>query len=287
MPLSADVSMLDAARSQARAIIGFNIYNLEQGIGVIRAAETVGTPVLLQAGSNAFAYAGREPLARMAVGLAKAARVPVGVHLDHCRDLVEIEACLQLGYTSVMFDGSHLPFDENVRQTAAAVELAHRHGAWVEAELAGISGDEDESAAPSERVKLTNPAAAASFVSQTNVDALAVAIGNVHGITNRPVTLDIERLASIATAVDIPLVLHGTSGLPEDQVSAAISHGVAKLNVNTELRRATRSAISQVAQDMPGGDALPPVLEVIIDGCAEAALARLRAASAIPQAASG
>jgi len=250
-----DAEALRDARATGRALIGFSIYNLEQGLAIVRAAEAEGVPVLLQAGSSAFRYAGLEPLARLALGLARSASTPVGVHLDHSTDLAEIDRCLKLGYTSVMFDGSGLPLEENVRLTAEVVSRAHDAGAWVEAELAGISGEEDESVAAAAG-PLTDPSVAAEFVAATGVDALAVAIGNVHGVSETPVVLDLELLEAIAAAVPAPLVLHGASGLPDDQVQAAIALGVAKLNVNTELRRAFCDGLLQVAEAPPGNDAL-------------------------------
>jgi len=267
---------LRAARTGGRAVVGFSIYNLEQGLGIVRAAEAEQLPVLLQAGSSAFRYAGREPLARLALGLAESSSAEVGVHLDHATDLAEIEACLRTGYTSVMFDGSALPLEENVRVTSGVVRAAHDAGAWVEAELAGIAGDEDESTG-AQASALTDPAIAAEFVAATGVDALAVAVGNVHGVPTEPVVLDLDRLASIARVVDVPLVLHGASGLPDDDVQAAISLGVAKLNVNTELRHAFRAGLLETASAPPAGDAIAPLLAGAVAATQAAAQEKLRA----------
>ncbi len=274
-----DAALLRRLRAEGRAVVGFSIYDLEQGIGVVRAAEAEQLPVLLQAGSSAFRYAGREPLAQLALALAREAAVPVGVHLDHATDPAEVDACLRLGYTSVMFDGSALPFGENVRLTRAVVASAHRAGAWVEAELAGIAGDEDESSEASAGA-LTDPAVAARFVAETGVDALAVAVGNVHGIPAAPVALDLERLERIAQAVGVPLVLHGASGLPDAEVQAAIALGVAKLNVNTELRRALRGALLALAADPPAGDGIAALLGGAIEATRQAARDKLLAFTA-------
>jgi tagatose 1,6-diphosphate aldolase GatY/KbaY len=270
------IDVLRALRSEGRAIVGFSIYNLEQGLGVVRAAEAERLPVLLQAGSSAFRYAGREPLAQLALGLAAASVAPVGVHLDHATDVGEVEACLGLGYGSVMFDGSGLPLAENIRTTRAVVGMAHATGAWVEGELAGIAGDEDESVA-ADAVTLTEPEVAAEFVAETGVDALAIAIGNVHGISDRPIELDFERLESIARVVEAPLVLHGASGLPEADVRRACGLGVAKLNVNTELRRAVRQAVIEVGANPPEGDAVSSLVGGVIDATEEVAREKLRA----------
>jgi tagatose 1,6-diphosphate aldolase GatY/KbaY len=279
--VSVDAAALRRARSEGRALIGFSIYNLEQGLGVVRAAESVGVQVLLQAGSSAFRYAGREPLAALAVGLARSARVPVGVHLDHSTDLAEIDACLRLGYTSVMFDGSGLPLEQNVAMTCEVVRRARRVGAWVEAELAGIAGDEDASV-DAAAAGTTDPEVAATFVAATGVDALAVAIGNVHGIGATPPALDLALLERIAEHVAVPLVLHGVSGLQPADVSAAIALGVAKLNVNTELRRALRDAVIATAADPPPGDSVAGMLGPAIAATQAAAADTLRAFSLVP-----
>jgi len=270
---------LRAARDRGHAIIGFSIYNLEQGLAVVRAAEAEEVPVLLQAGSSAFRYCRPEPLMRLALGLAESAQVEVGVHLDHATDLSEIHACLAAGYTSVMFDGSALPLEENVRLTAEVVRCAHDHGAWVEAELAGIAGDEDESSDVS-ATALTDPSVAAGFVAATGVDALAVAVGNVHGLPAEPVDLDLDLLGLIAEAVEIPLVLHGASGLPDAEVQSAIALGVAKLNVNTELRRAFRTGLLASAATPPAGDGIASLLAAAAQATQTAAQEKLSAFTA-------
>ena len=168
----------------------------------------------------------------------------VGVHLDHCRDPEVIDACVALGYSSVMIDGSHLPFEENVAVTRRVVERAHAAGVWVEAELGALGGDEDASG-EAEAGAMTDPEQAAEFAERTGVDALAVAVGNVHGYTPVPVRLDLERLRAIDAVCSAPLVLHGASGLPEEDLLGAIAAGVVKVNVNAELRRAHLRALAE------------------------------------------
>ncbi|WP_320669473.1 class II fructose-bisphosphate aldolase [Patulibacter defluvii] len=268
----------DLARAHAEgwAIPGFSVYNLEQALAVCRAAEAEGTPAIVQAGSSAFGYAGEGPLAALAVAAATASPARIGVHLDHATDLDEIGRCLRAGYSSVMYDGSALPLEENVRRTGEVVRMAAEHGAWVEAELAGFAGDEDRTT-DAQATALTDPEVAAGFVAATGVDALAIAIGNVHGIPTRPVQLDFDRLAAIRERVEVPLVLHGASGLPDGDVARAIGLGVAKINVNTELRRAFRDAWRRTAAAPPDGDALPPILEPAIRAVEDVARAKLRA----------
>jgi tagatose 1,6-diphosphate aldolase GatY/KbaY len=247
------------AHADGWALAAFSVYNLEGAQAVCAAAELEQAPVILQAGSSAFAYAGRRALAGLALGAAADSSAQVGVHLDHARDLAEIRACLELGYSSVMVDGSALPLPDNVRLTRTVVRAAHEAGAWVEGELAGIAGDEDRSGDTAAGT-LTDPAAAEAFVARTGVDALAVAIGNVHGISARPVTLDFERLAAIRDRLQLPLVLHGASGLPDDQLAQAVALGVAKVNINTELRRAFKHALLAVGASLPDGDSMAELL---------------------------
>ncbi|MBO8191329.1 class II fructose-bisphosphate aldolase [Streptomyces oryzae] len=248
---------LTTAYEDGRALPGFVAYNLETVQGIVAAAESQpDLPVLIQAGSSPFKHAGRDPLMRLALDAAAASPARLGVHLDHSRDLDEVTCCLEAGYTSVMIDGSHLPFAENIALTREAVRRARDHGAWVEAELGALSGDEDVSTdADAASAAMTDPAQAAEFVAETGVDALAVAVGNVHGFTRHPVRLDLDRLAAIHTAVAVPLVLHGASGLPEQELHGALARGVAKVNVNAELRRACLEAMStQLPTALPGSD---------------------------------
>ncbi|MFG2022640.1 class II fructose-bisphosphate aldolase [Streptomyces sp. NPDC048825] len=239
------------------ALPGFVAYNLETVQGIVAAAEAApGRPVLIQAGSSPFRHAGREPLMRLALDAAAHSTARLGVHLDHSRDLDEITGCLQAGYTSVMVDGSHLPFAENIKLTKEAVHRARDHGAWVEAELGALPGDEDVSTnADASSTAMTDPAQAAEFVAETGIDALAVAVGNVHGFTTHEVHLDLARLSALHTAVPVPLVLHGASGLPTAELHGALTRGVAKVNVNAELRRAYLEAMSaQLPSALPGSD---------------------------------
>ncbi|MDQ0718365.1 tagatose 1,6-diphosphate aldolase GatY/KbaY [Streptomyces luteogriseus] len=247
---------LKEAAAAGHALPGFVAYNLETVQGITAAAEEAGGPVLIQAGSSPFKHAGRDALMRLALDAAGHSAAPLGVHLDHSRDLDEITACLEAGYTSVMVDGSHLPFTENIALTKMAVRRAREHGAWVEAELGALPGDEDVSTdAVATALAMTDPRQAAEFVAATGVDALAVAVGNVHGFTKRPVRLDLERLAAIHEAVPVPLVLHGASGLPVEELHGALARGVAKVNVNAELRRAYLEAVrTNMSSALPGSD---------------------------------
>ena len=247
---------LKQAAAAGHALPGFVVYNLETVQGITAAAEAAGTPVLIQAGSSPFKHAGREALMRLALDAAQHSPARLGVHLDHSRDLAEITACLQAGYTSVMVDGSHLPFAENIALTREAVRRARDHGVWVEAELGALPGDEDVSTdAVATDAAMTDPVQAGEFVAATGVDALAVAVGNVHGLTRHQVRLDLDRLAAIQALVPVPLVLHGASGLPVEELHGALARGVAKVNVNAELRRAYLAAVhATLPAALPGSD---------------------------------
>lgn len=251
---------LEGAFRGGWAIGAFSVYNLEGALAVCRAAEEEGESVILQAGSSAFGYAGRRPLAALALAAAESSDAHVGVHLDHSRDLGEIRECLDLGYTSVMVDGSRLPLEENAAFTKEAVEIAHGVGAWVEAELGGLSGDEDRSGSGQAGEPMTDPEDAARFVQETGADALAVAIGNVHGFVPYEVGLDLGRLAEIREGVPVPLVLHGASGLPEDQILGAMALGVAKINVNAELRRAFIEGAREATDVLSDDDGIAALL---------------------------
>lgn len=245
---------LTTAHELGWALGAFSTYTQEITQAICRAAQDAGQPVILQAGASAFSHAGMAELTAQAVVAADLATVPIGVHLDHSRDLAQIEFCLQAGYTSVMVDGSHLPFEENVEMTRTAVALGAAHGAWVEGELGSVPGDEDVSQTIT-AAELTDPARAEEFVARTGIDALAVAVGNVHGTASDPTPLNLDRLRAIRSVVPVPLVLHGASGLPEHELQAARALGVAKVNVNTELRVAFLAALAEALPEVtPGAD---------------------------------
>jgi tagatose 1,6-diphosphate aldolase GatY/KbaY len=258
---------LYAAARDGRAIGAFSTYTMEQTQAICLAADEAGQPVIIQAGASAFAHSRLDELGPQALLAADLARVHVGVHLDHSRDLSQVRAALEAGYTSVMVDGSHLPFEDNVAMTCAAVAAAKAHGAWVEGELGAVPGHEDRSMVTATGVAsdLTDPALAEEFVSRTGVHALAVAVGNVHGTAEAARPLELDLLKRLHAAVDCPLVLHGASGLPTHELHAARSLGVAKVNVNTELRAAFLGALEHtLPSSLPSVD-LAAVLDAARD----------------------
>jgi len=246
--------MGDAARRDA-AVGAFTCYNLEGAIGVLRAAERRECGVVLLVSPASFRRPGGPSLTAALATLTARAGVPACVQLDHASDLTLIEDALHAGVHAVMADGSSLPLEGNLTLVQKTVRMAARFGASVEAELGRIEGDEDVAAA-AEAGELTDPAQAADFVERTGVDCLAVSIGNVHGTYMRPPDLDWERLRRIRERVAVPLSLHGTSGLARDDVARAIGLGIAKFNVNTELREAYLRATTDWLAENPGSDSV-------------------------------
>ncbi len=235
MPFKPMTELLALADGKNCAIVGCNVHNMEFAQGVVRAAEEIRSPVILMIAEPTIAYAGLDMISDICIHLARHASVPVSILLDHGKTEATIEACVRLGL-SVMFDGSHLPFQENIAQTRRYARLAHGAGVSIEGELGALPGSEF---GEEEREQLfTDAAQAALFVRETGVDALAVSIGNMHGIYKKKPNLDIARLEGIRALVDTPLVLHGGSDLPDDQVREAVSRGIRKVNFGTDLRYA-------------------------------------------------
>jgi ketose-bisphosphate aldolase len=184
-------------------------------------------------------HGGLEPIALATLALARRATVPASVHLDHAETEGLIEEAIELGIPSMMFDGSRFPYEENVERTAAVVRAAHQRGVWVEAELGEIGG-KDGVHAPGAR---TDPDEAAAYVAATGVDALAVAVGTSHAMTTRTAALDLPLIARLRATVPVPLVLHGSSGVPDDELGRAIGAGMTKINIATHLNHVYTDAV--------------------------------------------
>jgi tagatose 1,6-diphosphate aldolase GatY/KbaY len=245
--LVSTAELLNEARQGGYAIGAFNVYNLEGASAVVAAAEAERSPAMLQILPTAFQHGG-PPLVALCLSAAGEASVPMAVHLDHSTSADDIRAALEAGLNSVMADGSHLPFMDNVAFTRQMADLVHEQGGTAEAELGRLTGTEDGLTIPEYEAKLTNPGEAADFVAQTDVDALAICIGNVHGRYPGEPNLDFERLDAIRNTVGVPLVLHGASGLPEALVRRSIELGVTKFNVNTEVRAAYVEVVRELIQ---------------------------------------
>ncbi|MRX44026.1 class II fructose-bisphosphate aldolase [Agromyces kandeliae] len=214
-----------------RAVGAFNFIQLEVAEAIVDGAERAGCGVVLQLSQNAVAFhGGLAPSASAALRLAEAARVPVVVHLDHATEEDLIDEAIALGVPSVMYDGAHLPDAENLARTASIVDRAHRAGVWVEAELGEVGGKGAH--APGVRTDVDD---AAAFVAATGVDALAVAVGSEHAMLERSARLDEGLVAALAGRLPVPLVLHGSSGVPDDGIVGAVRAGMRKVNVGTHL----------------------------------------------------
>ena len=235
--LTSTPQLLQQAQRGGYAVGAFNVYTLEGVQAVTAAANALQSPVMLQILPRALEMGGT-PLIALCLEACRTASVPMAVHLDHCSSEEIIATALNAGMSSVMADGSHLDYEENVAFTRRVAKTAHDQSRAVEAELGRLSGTEDGLTVAAYEALLTDPDQAKDFVNRTAVDALAVCIGNVHGHYHKPPELDFDRLAALRRRVAIPLVLHGTSGLPDDMITQAIAEGVCKFNVNTELREA-------------------------------------------------
>ncbi|MBQ9917589.1 class II fructose-bisphosphate aldolase [Microbacterium sp. NPDC016588] len=227
------------------AIAAFNVITLEFAEGIVLGAERVGLPVLLSVSHNAVRFHGAlGPIAAGCRAVAERAGVPVGLHLDHCEDPELVAVAADHGFGSAMFDASLLDYEENVRATAAVVAAGHDLGLWIEAELGEIGG-KDGAHAPGVR---TDPTEAAAFVAATGVDALAVAVGTSHAMTTRNAHPDTSLIGRLADALPVPLVLHGSSGVDDDGLRAAVDAGIRKVNVGTALAAAYSAAIANAGR---------------------------------------
>jgi fructose-bisphosphate aldolase, class II len=248
MPLLPTRALLEQAHADGVGLAAFNVLHLESAEAFAAAAEAVGAPVVLQLSENCVRWHGAlKPIALACAAVAEASSAPLALHLDHAVDPELVREAIGLGFGSVMIDQSALPYDENVAVTAALAAEARAAGVAAEGELGEIGG-KDGAHAPGVR---TDPAEARAFVEQTGVDALAVAIGSSHAMTERTATLDLELLARIRTAVPVPLVLHGSSGVPDDTIRAAIAAGMTKVNVATQLSGAYTAGVRRRLGDDP------------------------------------
>ncbi|WP_037261765.1 class II fructose-bisphosphate aldolase [Kibdelosporangium aridum] len=234
-------AIIEQAVRGGTGVGAFNVITLEHAEGIVTGAETVGQPVVLQVSQNCVKFHGGHllPIARAAAAVAAESSVPVALHLDHIEDEVLLRQAADAGFASVMVDASTLPYAQNVAATREAARWAHRSGLWVEAELGEVGG-KDGAHAPGVR---TDPKDAARFVAETGVDALAVAVGSSHAMTTQTASLDLELISRIRSCVPVPLVLHGSSGVPDDQLRDAVRHGMVKINIGTALNVAFTETI--------------------------------------------
>lgn len=243
--------MLVKASKEGYAVPAFNIHNLETVQVAVEAAVELRSPLILAATPGTMDYAGRAYIQAIAEVAAKENNIPIALHLDHHETIGTIEESLELGVKSVMIDGSQGSFEDNIELSKAVVEKAHAYGATVEAELGKLVGQEDDIIVKAEDAEYTDPDKAAEFVERTGIDSLAVAIGTGHGVYETKPNLDFDRLAKIRDVVDVPLILHGASGISKEDVQKCISLGCAKVNISTELKIPFSDALRQFLIENP------------------------------------
>ncbi|MGX4670957.1 class II fructose-bisphosphate aldolase [Cerasibacillus sp. JNUCC 74] len=256
MPLISTTPMLEQAKSENYGIVAFNIHSFDSIYWVLEAAAEMRSPVILQTTVGTVKALGAENIVKVATAAADFYNIPTGLHLDHCTDYEVIKQAVRAGYTSVMIDASRQPFAENVQQTKQVMELAGSLGVNVEAELGKVGGVEEDIVVSEKDAQKAVPEECKKFVSLTGVPTLAPAIGTAHGIYKGEPEIDFARIEQISKIVDIPLVLHGGSAVPEDDVRKCVALGMAKVNVSTELKNAYSIAIREHFVDNP--DSLDP-----------------------------
>lgn len=247
--------MLADAQKRHYAVPAFDVSNYEMMRAVLDTCEEEHSPALLMGLGVDLTGKGLDLIASMISGASRFYKVPVCFHLDHATDLAPIKAAVKAGFSSVMYDGSVLPFEENVRNTAKVVKFAHKAGLTVEAELGHVGNamvgniaDQNENEDPENT--LTDPADVVRFVDETDVDALAIAIGTAHGVYKQTPTLRIDRLDEIVSVCARPLVLHGGSGTPDEQLQTAIQHGITKINIYSDVVAAMNAGLKSKLNSM-------------------------------------
>lgn len=261
--------VLKEADALNMAVGAFNTHNLEMLPAIIKAAVHQKTPVIIQTSCGTANYVGHKNLVAVCRSMAEEYGVNVVLHLDHARDYDEIRKAIDAGYSSVMFDGSSLPLKENILGTKRVVDYARIHHVSVEAELGTVGGTEDGIAVSQEDVRYTDPKDAVEFVKQTGIDALAVAIGTNHGQYKSKTNINFERLKELQEMVDIPLVIHGGTGVKEEDVKRVIDLGIRKFNVGTELlvcwNRKSKECYDEHRENISNRDNVVPCLDTITE----------------------
>lgn len=231
MPLVDIKDILNKADREGYGVGSFSVASMEMIVGAVKAAEELNSPLILQIAEVRLKHSPLHIIGPAMVKAAEESKVPVAVHLDHGINIETIKKALDLGFTSVMYDGSHFPLEENIKRTKEVIELAKQYGASVEAEIGQVAGSEDGSA--DIEMLITSLEDAKQFYAETKVDALAISIGNAHGMYKEEPKLNFERLKEIHESVKVPLVLHGGSGINDEEFKKCIKYGIRKINVAT------------------------------------------------------
>ncbi|MGF1735200.1 tagatose bisphosphate family class II aldolase [Photobacterium satsumensis] len=246
--------MLHKAQLGGYAVPAFNIHNLETVQVVLETAAEMASPVILAGTPGTYSYAGTDYLVGICQEAAKRYKTPISLHLDHHESFSDIQKKVETGIKSAMIDGSHFNFEENIDLVKKVVSFCHRWDCSVEAELGRLGGQEDDLIVDEKDAMYTDPDAAVEFVNRTGIDSLAIAIGTAHGMYKEEPRLDFDRLGMIRSKVDVPLVLHGASGVPDADVRRCIELGITKVNVATELKIAFSDAVKQYFIDNPNAN---------------------------------
>lgn len=263
-------TLIDRALAGGYAVGSFNVASYEMMEAVIHTAAENASPVIVSTSTAEARYLDPNVVVAAARALSTKYDTPIALHLDHGDSFEMAMQCIQAGYTSVMYDGSHHPLDENIEITQQVVAAAHAVGVTVEGEIGRIQGVEDDLIVDEREASMTDVGEATRFAQETGVDALAVAIGNAHGFYKAEPQLDMDRLSAIRSATGTPIVLHGGTGIPADQVKQAISLGIAKINVASKIRRAWMNALNEALADDPNTTEVRDVMTAGRDGMAAA-----------------
>ncbi|WP_252226603.1 tagatose bisphosphate family class II aldolase [Clostridium sp. ZBS2] len=273
--------MLLKAQKESYAVPAFNIHNLETLQVVVDTAMKMRSPVIIAGTPSTIEYAGAAYIEAMAEVAARKYDIPIAIHLDHFEDIDEIKKNIDIGFRSCMIDASKEDFEVNIEKVKEIVEYAHEYDTTVEAELGKLGGKEDDLIVSEKDSMYTNPEDAAEFVKRTGVDSLAVAIGTAHGLYKGKAKLDFERLKEIRSKVQVPLVLHGASDVPDELVKKAISLGICKVNIATDLKIPFSDAVKEYFKEnpnandprkymTPGKEAMEKIVENKIKVCGSA-----------------
>ncbi|MCE0801237.1 tagatose-bisphosphate aldolase subunit KbaY [Buttiauxella sp. A2-C1_F] len=246
--------LLQDAQARGYAVPAFNIHNAETIQAILEVCKEMQSPVILAGTPGTFKHIAFEEIYALCEAYSESYDMPLALHLDHHESLADISHKVNAGVRSAMIDGSHFPLAENVHLVKSVVDFCHRHDCSVEAELGRLGGVEDDMDVDEESAFLTDPQEARRFVELTGIDSLAVAIGTAHGLYTKRPKIDFQRLAEIREVVDIPLVLHGASDVPDEYVRRAIELGVCKVNVATELKIAFADAVKKWFAENPEGN---------------------------------
>ncbi|WHE08598.1 class II fructose-1,6-bisphosphate aldolase [Thermoanaerobacterium thermosaccharolyticum] len=260
------IELLKKANEEGYAVGAFNTSNLEITQAIVEAAEEMKSPAIIQVSEGGLKYAGIETISAIVRTLATKSSVPIALHLDHGTDFNNVMKCLRNGWTSVMMDASKLPLEKNIEVTKNVVTIAHGMGVSVEAEIGKIGGTEDNVTVDEREAAMTDPDEAYRFAKETGVDYLAISIGTAHGPYKGEPKLDFDRLKKIKEMLKMPIVLHGASGVPEADIRKAVSLGVNKINIDTDLRQAFAARIRELLKE--DGEVYDP--RKILGPCKEA-----------------